>query len=59
MKEDDLVRVLTRGISMIFQDPTAALNPVFSIGEQIENVIKIFRPTQVSLSASKRFTGGL
>ncbi len=28
-----------QGISMIFQDPTAALNPVFSIGQQLETVI--------------------
>ena len=27
------------GISMIFQDPTAALNPVFSIGDQLKAVI--------------------
>ena len=27
-------------ISMIFQDPTAALNPVFSIGSQLKNIIK-------------------
>jgi len=28
------------GISMIFQDPTAALNPVFTIGDQLTSVIK-------------------
>jgi len=28
------------GISMIFQDPTAALNPVFTVGEQLIDVIK-------------------
>ena len=28
------------GISMIFQDPAASLNPVFSVGEQIEMVIR-------------------
>lgn len=28
-----------KSISMIFQDPTAALNPVFTIGQQIEAVI--------------------
>ena len=40
MSTDDIMSVRGRGISMIFQDPTAALNPVFSIGEQIEAVIK-------------------
>jgi len=39
MSPDDLQKVRGRGISMIFQDPTAALNPVFSIGEQLEAVI--------------------
>jgi peptide/nickel transport system ATP-binding protein len=44
MKADALRDVRGRGISMIFQDPTAALNPVFSIGEQIEAVIKASAP---------------
>jgi peptide/nickel transport system ATP-binding protein len=34
-----LQQVRGRGISMIFQDPTAALNPVFTIGQQMEAVI--------------------
>jgi peptide/nickel transport system ATP-binding protein len=29
-----------RGVSMIFQDPTASLNPVFTIGEQLMDAIK-------------------
>jgi len=32
-----------KGISMIFQDPTAALNPVFTIGRQLMDVIKYSR----------------
>jgi peptide/nickel transport system ATP-binding protein len=40
MKVDELGKIRGRGISMIFQDPTAALNPVFSIGEQLEGVIR-------------------
>ncbi len=39
MSASDLQQVRGRGISMIFQDPTAALNPVFSIGEQMAAVI--------------------
>jgi peptide/nickel transport system ATP-binding protein len=39
MGGDELHRVRGRGISMIFQDPTAALNPVFTIGQQLEAVI--------------------
>jgi peptide/nickel transport system ATP-binding protein len=30
-------------ISMIFQDPAAALNPVFSVGEQIAETIRVHR----------------
>lgn len=40
MNASDLQQVRGRGISMIFQDPTAALNPVFSVGEQLEAVIQ-------------------
>jgi peptide/nickel transport system ATP-binding protein len=40
MSPNDLQQVRGRGISMIFQDPTAALNPVFSIGQQLEAVIQ-------------------
>jgi len=35
-----LQNVRSRGIAMIFQDPTSALNPVFSVGEQLSDVIR-------------------
>src|SRR4030042_1881162 len=40
MSNSELQQVRGRGISMIFQDPTSALNPVFNIGEQMKAVIK-------------------
>jgi len=40
MKKGDLQRIRSEGISMIFQDPTAALNPVFTIGQQLEAVVR-------------------
>ncbi|MBC8264776.1 MAG: ABC transporter ATP-binding protein [Anaerolineales bacterium] len=40
MGENELQRVRSEGISMIFQDPTAALNPVFTIGQQLEAVVR-------------------
>ncbi len=40
MNQRALRQVRGRGISMIFQDPTAALNPVFTIGEQMVAVIR-------------------
>jgi peptide/nickel transport system ATP-binding protein len=40
MEGDELRQVRGKAISMIFQDPTAALNPVFTIGQQLEAVVK-------------------
>ncbi|MCG8352519.1 MAG: ABC transporter ATP-binding protein [Chloroflexales bacterium] len=40
MSPKALQGVRGNGISMIFQDPTAALNPVFTIGQQLNAVIK-------------------
>jgi peptide/nickel transport system ATP-binding protein len=40
MDDSELRRVRSEGISMIFQDPTAALNPVFTIGQQVGAVVK-------------------
>jgi peptide/nickel transport system ATP-binding protein len=51
MKPDELRRMRGRGISMIFQDPTAALNPVFTIGEQLRPVIR--SATDETLSRSQ------
>lgn len=40
MSQNQLHKVRGNGISMIFQDPTAALNPVFTVGQQMEAVLK-------------------
>ena len=40
MGQREIRIVQAQGISMIFQDPTAALNPVFTIGEQLMDAIK-------------------
>lgn len=40
MEDQQMRKVRGRGISMIFQDPTAALNPVFTIGQQLTPVIQ-------------------
>jgi len=39
-------------ISMIFQEPSAALNPVFTIGEQISEAILLHRPDEVCQRAA-------
>jgi len=40
MKSSELVKIRRKNISMIFEDPTAALNPVFTVGTQLKDVIK-------------------
>lgn len=40
MGQNELREVRGKGISMIFQDPTAALNPVFTVGQQLSAVVK-------------------
>jgi len=40
MNFGELQRLRSKEVAMIFQDPTAALNPVFTIGAQIGDVIK-------------------
>jgi len=41
MAEKEMSAVRGRRIAMIFQDPAASLNPVFSIGNQINRLIKL------------------
>ncbi len=40
MDRQELADLRGRGLSMIFQDPTSALNPVFTIGQQLQEVIR-------------------
>ncbi|NLK55821.1 MAG: ABC transporter ATP-binding protein [Clostridiales bacterium] len=39
--EDEYRKIRGREISMIFQDPMTSLNPVFRVGEQISDVLRI------------------
>jgi peptide/nickel transport system ATP-binding protein len=41
LSDDQMRRVRGRDISMIFQEPMTSLNPVFRIGEQIAEVIRL------------------
>jgi peptide/nickel transport system ATP-binding protein len=45
-----------RFISMIFQEPTAALNPVFTAGDQIAEVILQHRKSEMAARVLKRLT---
>lgn len=40
MNNDEVQNIRRRNMSMIFQDPTAALNPVFKVGEQLMDIIR-------------------
>lgn len=43
MSESDFNRIRRRKFAMIFQDPTAALNPVFRVGDQLMDVLRYAR----------------
>ncbi len=47
-------RIRGRFISMIFQEPTSALNPVFTAGDQIAEVILQHRKTEIAGRVLKR-----
>ena len=44
MPEEELMRVRGGHIAMIFQEPMTSLNPVFTIGDQIVEAIRLARP---------------
>ena len=41
LKEEEMRKIRGKNISMIFQDPMTALNPIMRIGEQIAEVIRL------------------
>jgi len=41
LKEDDIRKIRGASISVIFQEPMTSLNPVFTIGDQIEEAIML------------------
>jgi len=50
LKEEQIREVRGKRIAMIFQEPMTSLNPVFTIGQQIEEVLSLHQ----SLSKSER-----
>ena len=43
LSEDEMCKIRGNKISMIFQQPTSCLNPVFKIGDQISEVLMLHR----------------
>ena len=54
LKGEDLRRIRGREISMIFQDPTGGLNPVMTIGAQVEEIVRTH--LDVSKKESRKIT---
>lgn len=50
MKEEDIREIRGQRISMIFQDPMSSLNPVITVGEQIEEVVRMHNTDNKSKS---------
>ena len=44
MTEEQVRKVRGEGIAYIFQEPSASLNPVFTVGHQIAEAVKLHRP---------------
>ena len=50
----DMCRIRGKDISMIFQEPMTSLNPVFTIGYQIEEVFFLLHPEATKEEATKK-----
>ncbi len=44
LEEEDLRKIRGNSIAMVFQEPLTSLNPVFTVGDQIAEAIRIHRP---------------
>ena len=52
--EGELRRIRGREISFVFQDPMTSLNPVFTVGRQVGEVLRRHRAVRSSRAASGR-----
>ncbi len=44
LNELEMLKVRGKSVSMIFQDPMTSLNPILTVGDQIEEVISVHNP---------------
>ncbi len=54
MPMSEIYRIRGKQISMIFQEPMTSLNPIFTIGEQLDEVTLIHNPSATRESAKAR-----
>jgi peptide/nickel transport system ATP-binding protein len=52
-KINEVAEIRGRKISMIFQDPASSLNPVFKIGTQLMDILKVYYPNEDEVQLSK------
>jgi oligopeptide/dipeptide ABC transporter ATP-binding protein len=52
LPERDLARVRGGRISMVFQEPMTALNPLQRVGDQVEEVVRLHRPHERDSAAT-------
>jgi peptide/nickel transport system ATP-binding protein len=53
LSDDDMRKIRGDRISMIFQQPTSSLNPVWDVGRQIEEVLRIHRGMKGKVASSR------
>lgn len=54
MPRDQMLRIRGKDISMIFQEPMTSLNPVFTVGEQLDEVVLLHVDGATAESAKAR-----
>ncbi len=54
MPQREIYRIRGKQISMIFQEPMTSLNPIFTIGAQLDEVTLIHNPSATKASAKAR-----
>jgi len=57
LREDRMRAIRGNKISMVFQEPGAALNPVYTIGDQISEVFLLHRRQELGRQAKQRVDG--
>ncbi len=43
MNEKELQKIRGKKVSMVFQDPMSALNPVFTVGDQMVKIVRALK----------------